>query len=225
MVSARGVLRTEGFPYSLDNGAWTAFQEHLRGERATAHPCLTAFRKAVAMLGSGADFIVIPDIVMGGAASWAMSRAWLRRLRRDPALRGTRLLIAVQNGMEPSDIERFLGPRVGVFVGGDTDWKLATMAQWSAVAHRHGAWCHVGRVNSARRARLCDIAGVDSFDGSGASTYEDALRRIDAAFDQRDIEGVIARAHPANERAALPVKRSATLTLAASEGARTPGAI
>ncbi len=26
MVSARGVLRTEGFPYGLDNGAWTAFQ-------------------------------------------------------------------------------------------------------------------------------------------------------------------------------------------------------
>src|SRR3546814_4879783 len=34
MVSARGVLRTEGFPYELDNGAWTSFQH--RSEEHTS---------------------------------------------------------------------------------------------------------------------------------------------------------------------------------------------
>ena len=200
MVSARGVLRSEGFRYSLDNGAWTSFQEHLRGDRPTPVPDLRAFWRAVGRLGAGADFIVIPDIVMGGAASWQLSRAMLRRLRRDPRLRGVRLLIAVQNGFDPWTIGRYLGPRVGVFVGGDTKWKLATMQAWSALAHARGAVCHVGRVNSAKRARLCDIAGADSIDGSGPSRYEDCLRRVDAAFDQPDLEGLAARL----SRLALP---------------------
>lgn len=33
VVSARGVLRAEGFRYALDNGAWTSFQ---RGEPSHA---------------------------------------------------------------------------------------------------------------------------------------------------------------------------------------------
>jgi len=67
MVSARGTLRTEGFRYALDNGAWTAFREFTEGKRATPEPCLQSFRKAVDKLGAGADFIIVPDIVMGGA--------------------------------------------------------------------------------------------------------------------------------------------------------------
>lgn len=189
MVSARGVLRTEGFRYALDNGAWTAFAEHQAGKRATPQPCLRAFRLAVDQLGPGADFIIVPDIVLGGAASWAMTRAWLRRLRRDRRLRGVVLLIAVQNGFAPWHIARFLGPRVGIFVGGDTEWKLATMAAWADLAHRHGAICHVGRVNTGRRVKACDLAGVDSFDGSGPSRFLDCLPPIVEALAQPDIEG------------------------------------
>jgi hypothetical protein len=193
MVSARGVLRTEGFRYALDNGAWTAFREFNEGKRATPQLSLRAFLHAVDQLGAGADFIVVPDIVMGGASSLALSRAWLRRLRRRRDIRGVTLMLAVQNGMEPRDIERWLGPGCGVFVGGDTDWKIRTMGMWSRAAHARGALCHIGRVNTARRARLCDIAGVDSFDGSGPSRFADCLRRVDAAFDQRDLEGYIER--------------------------------
>lgn len=194
MVSARGVLRSEGFRYAVDNGAWTAFQEHLRGERQTPQPDLRRFKIAIDRMGVGADFIIVPDIVCGGAASWAMTRAWLRILRRNWRLRGVVLLIAVQNGFAPWHVAKFLGPRVGIFVGGDTEWKLATMKAWAELAHLHGAICHVGRVNTARRARQCDIAGVDSFDGSGPSRYEDCLRRVDAAFVQMDLEGAMRRA-------------------------------
>lgn len=190
MVSARGVLRTEGFPYGLDNGAWTAFQ---RDEPFD----VDAFERAVRLLGRDADWIVLPDIVMGGLASLEMSLSWLKRLRRRVALRSAKFLIAVQNGMEAPKvmrrIGRWLGPKVGIFVGGDTSWKLATMAAWAKLAHRRGAICHVGRVNSAKRIRACEAAGVDSFDGSSASRFSVTLRPLELARQQIDIEGYIAR--------------------------------
>lgn len=181
MVSARGTLRTEGFRYALDNGAWTSFQ---RGEPFDAG----AFERPVARLGADADWIVVPDIVMGGLASLRFSRLWLGRLRRRRTLRGATFLIAVQNGMESRHVRRLIGPRVGIFVGGDTAWKLATMAMWARLAHARGAICHVGRVNSVRRIRLCAAAGVDSFDGSGVSRFASALPPLDLARRQANIE-------------------------------------
>lgn len=181
MVSARGTLRTEGFRYALDNGAWTSFQ---RGEPFDAG----AFERAVGRLGPDADWIVVPDIVMGGLASLRFSRLWLNRLRTRRTLSGASFLIAVQNGMEPRHVRRLIGPRVGIFVGGDTAWKLATMAMWARLAHAQGAICHVGRVNSVRRIRLCAAAGVDSFDGSGVSRFASALPPLDLARRQADIE-------------------------------------
>lgn len=189
MISARGGLRTEGFRYALDNGAWTAFQ---RGEPFDA----AAFERAVARLGPDADWIVAPDIVMGGLASLRFSRQWLHRLRRRRALRDQTFLIAVQNGMEPRHVRRLLGPRTGIFVGGDTSWKLATMAMWARLAHARGAICHVGRVNSVRRIRLCAAAGVDSFDGSGVSRFASALPPLDLARRQPDLEVWLAERRP-----------------------------
>jgi hypothetical protein len=185
MVSARGPLRPERFGYALDNGAWTAFQ---RGEPFD----VPAFDRAVALLGPGADWIVLPDIVAGGLASLRFSLDWLDTLRGRPGLRGARYLLAVQNGMEPAHVAALIGPEIGIFVGGDTPWKLATMAAWAALAHERGAICHVGRVNTARRVRLCAAAGADSFDGSGVSRFASALPRLDLARRQPDIEGWLA---------------------------------
>jgi hypothetical protein len=190
IVSARGVLRTEGFRYALDNGAWTAFQ---RGEAFD----VPAFERAVKLLGAGADWIVLPDIVMGGKASLDLSIRWLRKLRRRVSLREAHFLIAVQNGMEAGPmlgrIKRAIGARVGIFVGGDTEWKLATMAFWARLAHACGAICHVGRVNTARRIHACEAAGVDSFDGSSASRFAVTLRPLELARQQIDVEGYLAR--------------------------------
>lgn len=186
IVSARGALRTEGFPYALDNGAWTSFQRREPFDAA-------AFERAIALLGAGADWIVVPDIVMGGIASLNFSRAWLARLQHHRSLAGVTFLVAVQNGMAPGQVRDLVGPRVGIFVGGDTAWKLATMAGWARLAHAKGALCHVGRVNSARRIRLCAAAGVDSFDGSGVSRFASALPPLERARRQGDLEGWLAR--------------------------------
>jgi len=186
MVSARGVLRTEGFRYALDNGAWTSFQ---RRERFDA----VAFERAVDLLGAGADFIVLPDIVMGGIDSLTMSRRWWDAFHYRPALHHVPKLIAVQDGFEARDIRPLLSPMTGIFVGGSASWKLLTMQRWATLARDHGAICHVGRVNTARRIRACEAAGVDSFDGSGASRFEATIRPLERARQQTDIEGYLAR--------------------------------
>lgn len=173
MLSPAGVLRTEGFRYCLDNGAWSAFQQKKPwNERA--------FIGALCKFGSGADFVVAPDIVCGGQESLAMSRQWLGCCMSECR----RVLIAVQNGMTPDDVRPWLNGRVGVFVGGDTEWKERTMATWAALARECNAYCHVGRVNSQRRVKLCQMAGIDSFDGSGPSRMVKHLEQMERALAQ-----------------------------------------
>jgi hypothetical protein len=174
LVSATGVHRTEGFAtYGIDNGAWTAYQ---RGEPWNPQ----AFERVVAELGAGATFIVAPDIVGGGLASLRLSESWLPRL----AGIGRRRLVPVQDGMTPADVEPLLGEDVGIFVGGLTPFKLATMPSWASAARRCGAYCHVGRVNTARRIKLCAMAGADSFDGTSGSKFASTIPMLDNARRQ-----------------------------------------
>jgi hypothetical protein len=173
LVSATGCLRSEGFPYALDNGAWTAFQQ--------GHPFdESAFTRALRMMGRDADWTVIPDIVAGGLASLEMSFKWMRRVLDE----SPRALIAVQDGMTTADLADLIGPRVGIFVGGSTDWKLATLPMWAALASQKGAWCHVGRVNTARRIRACSAAGATSFDGTSATKFSVTIPKLTHARDQ-----------------------------------------
>lgn len=177
LVSATGVWRTEGFDrYALDNGAWTAYQQRrpFDGDR---------FLRLVDALGEGADWIVIPDIVAGGAASLEFSAQWLGRLRGISAP----LLLAVQDGMQPEQIRPWLSPGVGLFVGGTSEWKEATAAQWGRLAQDAGVWCHLGRVNTGRRMRIAASAGMTSVDGTSASRYAETLPLLDWHRRQADL--------------------------------------
>jgi hypothetical protein len=131
-------------------------------------------------MGSGADWSVVPDIVAGGRASLDLSLRWLRHVLDETPV----ALIAVQDGMTTDDVRGYIGHRVGLFVGGSTTWKLSTMGEWAALGREHGAWVHVGRVNTARRIKECQIAGVDSFDGTSVSRFAKTLRQLDAARRQ-----------------------------------------
>lgn len=168
LVSARGVLRTEGFPYALDNGAWTAHQAGEPFDEA-------AFSIALDLLGEEADWVIAPDIVAGGLLSLRCSVSWLPRLAHC-----RRVLIAVQDGMAPADVAPYLSERVGVAIGGSTEWKLDQLGRrvWSA------SWLHVLRVNTSRRISLCHWARADSFDGSGPSRFASVLPRLDQARKQ-----------------------------------------
>lgn len=173
MVSAAGVLRHEGFPYALDNGAWSAYAQG----RAFDVP---AFERALRKLGGGADWTVLPDVVAGGLPSLELSLRWMRRVLDE----SPRALLAVQNGMQVEDVRPFIGPRVGIFVGGDTAWKLETMPALCELGRATGSWVHVGRVNTARRIRACARSGATSFDGSSASRFVKTLPPLDAARRQ-----------------------------------------
>lgn len=179
LVSATGCLRNEGFAYGLDNGAWTSFQAGRPFDERL-------FGAALTKMGRNADWTVIPDIVAGGLASLEMSLKWMRRVL-DASGRG---LIAVQDGMTCVDVADLLGARVGLFVGGSTEWKLKTLDAWASLARSRGAWCHVGRVNSKRRIFACSVAGATSFDGTSASRFAKSLPRLDAAVRQSSFLGL-----------------------------------
>lgn len=140
------------------------------------------FERAVALIGAASDFIVAPDIVAGGMPSLALSVSWLPRLLNVARV----VLIAVQDGMMPDDVAPHLSERVGIFVGGTSEWKESTMAIWGILARARGAICHVGRVNTARRIRLCAAAGATSFDGSSVSRFALTLPPLDVARHQPD---------------------------------------
>lgn len=162
LVSARGVLRTEGFAYAVDNGAWTSYA---RGEPFNS----ATFLRAVEALGALADWVVLPDVVGDAPATFRLAREWA------PRLAAYRRMLVLQDGVTGPDADAFRTehPLHGVFVGGSSDWKDANLAWWSAWAHERGLMCHVGRVNTLARLRRCVEARVHSVDGSGVSRFVD----------------------------------------------------
>lgn len=165
-----------GVRLAIDNGAWGAFSGK-REWSAEAFADLCDRR----MVGRAVDWCVVPDVVGDAAASWARTIEWLGYcMARFPVV-----LIAVQDGMEQWPwLRDMLSDRVGVFVGGSTEWKLGTLAMWAAMARERGAWCHVGRVNSAKRIKTCSVAGVTSVDGNSVVLFPCTHARLDAAIRQ-----------------------------------------
>lgn len=160
--------------FAIDNGAWSSYQSNTPFNE-------TAFLDLVDRLGCAADFVILPDIVGAGGDSLAFSVSWLPRLRNLK-----HLLLPIQDGMTAHDVGMVLrqAPRVGLFLGGTTEYKLANLYAWGMVAHAWNRWFHIGRVNSVRRIRLCAEAGADSFDGSGVTKFSKTLSRLDPARSQ-----------------------------------------
>lgn len=169
--------RTEGFKYALDNGAWSAYCASKEWDEQ-------AFMCAFESLGDGADFVVLPDIVAAGLESLHFSLEWLNRLLSYSGL----FLLAVQDGMTAEHVEPFVGKRLGLFVGGTTEFKLGSLTEWADVAARKGCYLHVGRVNTARRIRYCSGFGVHSFDGTSASMYAQTVPLLDFTRRQASLD-------------------------------------
>jgi hypothetical protein len=161
----------ENLHFAIDNGAWKAHQQHVPFDAE-------AFAGLVELYGCAADFVVLPDIVGGGDRSLAFSIEWLPRLRHLK-----HLLLPIQDGMTAHDVGMVLrqNVKVGLFLGGSTEFKLREMYAWGMVAHAWRRWFHIGRVNTRRRIQLSAEAGADSFDGTSASMYSVSLPLLDAA--------------------------------------------
>jgi len=154
--TVRGELPPRRRPWFFDNGAFRDFTAGRAFDRE-------AFERDVARIREellAPDFLVLPDVVAGGRASLDESLAWAPRLEGVGPL-----YLAVQDGMSEDDVRPVLGNVAGVFVGGSTEWKLATAAAWRALAHAHGRRLHVGRVGSMRRVAWARLeVRADSID-------------------------------------------------------------
>ena len=180
LVSRAAEWRTEGFERICgDNGAWADFQAKRPFDEAE----FEEFLEWLADQPVVPDWIVLPDIVAGGKASLALSLRYLNRCRAVAPL----VLIAVQDGMRTADLEPHVGPSVGIFLGGSTEWKLAHMAEWGQFCAARGLYYHVARVNTARRFALAAAAGANSVDGSSASRYAATMPLLDLASRQPDL--------------------------------------
>ena len=202
LISRVGAWRTEGFRYGIDNGRFADFQAGLKAGLGESLPfndeMAAAFERLIDRLGDKADWIVAPDTVLGGMASLDLSKRWLNRVLATCPL----VLIAVQDGMEPADLDSLVSTNVGIFLGGSTEWKEATMEMWGRFCasrpfpHPHGrdetppgggCYYHVGRANSARRIALAQASAADSFDGSSVTRYAKTLPALERARQQPDM--------------------------------------
>lgn len=162
-----------------DNGAWTCYQTGRPWDANVYDRWLERVEKAAYRF----DFLVLPDIVAGGLDSLALSVRYLNRCLGVAPL----VLIAVQDGMEPADLAPFVGPNVGIFLGGSTAWKLARMADWGQFCRIRDIHYHVGRVNTCKRMFAAIAAGADSVDGSSVSRYAITAPHLTYASRQGDL--------------------------------------
>ena len=155
--------------YAIDNGAFLCEKYNL--------PFPTEdFIALCKEWGHGADWIAIPDVFGDGPETLKQLPKWIKTIRSvSPE---SRLLLVWQDGMTLEHIKPFLADGIGVFVGGTTEGKLSNMAWISKACNDFGVWCHIGRVNTKKRVRLCKEVKAHSFDGSGWSMFICTLRHI-----------------------------------------------
>lgn len=146
----------ENEPWGFDNGAFAAWQ------RGQAFPEDRFLRRLDAAEGKALRpyLAVVPDKVAEGNWSLEFSLDWLPKLPSDWPW-----YLAVQDGMDPAEVERELGPFAGIFLGGTTRFK-STAATWRQMAHRNHRMFHFARAGTPNRIQHAAIVGADSLDSS-----------------------------------------------------------
>lgn len=172
--TVRHELPPRRLPFFLDNGAFRDWKAGLPFDEVA----FVASLAKCAGLGLKPDFVIAPDVVMGGRESLAISNAWSERLA------GLPLYLAVQNGMSAADVAPHLWRYAGVFVGGDLAWKKATGVSWVDLAHEHGLKAHLARAGTARRVEWAHDVGFDSLDSSLPLWASRNLRPFLGALDR-----------------------------------------
>ena len=143
--------KVEADKWCMDNGIFTGkFSEHkffkkLKDMESYRNSCV---------------FVVAPDVVSNAIATMSAWRYWGMQIK---AL-GYPAAFVAQDGQElfdfPPDFD-------ALFIGGSTEWKMSVHAlDCVKRAKDLGKWVHVGRVNSQKRIRHFQLAGVDSVDGT-----------------------------------------------------------
>jgi len=145
----------EGEPWGFDNGA---FRDHLAGRPFDDVRFKRALGRAL-----GADhaplLAVVPDIVLGGHDSLRFSLDWRARLPDTLPW-----YLAVQDGIEPADVEPYVNLFAGIFLGGSNAYK-ATARTWRDWSRCYDMGFHYGRAGTPRKvqhAMHCEADSIDS---------------------------------------------------------------
>lgn len=173
--TTRGRLPPRRHPWFYDNGAYEDWKAGAPFDEAAFLEDLDAIYRSI----DRPEFIVLPDIVAGGRTSLKESRRWIHRCRGLAPL-----YLAVQDGMDPTDIDaRLAGAISGLFIGGTLDWKIREGATWRELASALRLRCHIGRVGGPNRVRWAMRIGADSIDSSLPLFSEDNLQRFLRALE------------------------------------------
>jgi hypothetical protein len=174
-----------GLRWCLDNGAYGSWKAN---RPWSSDPLLREMSKIPS--DQPPDFITCPDKPAAGLDSLKFSLKWIKKLPPDYDY-----YLAVQDGMQESDVIPALNGFAGLFVGGTKKWKLKTLEQWTNLAHRHDIQCHVGRISSLKHLLYCQRVNVDSVDSSTLAQQSGGWRvskilyaRIDALLTQTRLD-------------------------------------
>lgn len=156
LPQAMRLWTTHGIPWAADNEAFAGFNP-------------AAYRRMLARLRGlpGCVWVAVPDAVGDAAGTLALFREWKDEVR---GLSGQPLAFVGQDGIGPGEIP--WGEFDCWFVGGSTEWKLAS-GWFAREAVARGKWCHMGRVNSFRRYDLAHAWGCHSVDGTNVCRWPD----------------------------------------------------
>ena len=157
--NGRSIKQLKDIDVAVDNGA---FQSYVRG-----FPFLSdLFWKLLHdtyLAGANPDFIVCPDIVAGGKQSLSFSLDWAK----NKIIGCSRLALAVQDGMETTDIRSYERQFFSwIFVGGTVEWKWRNAEKWVKFAHDNNMKCHIGRCGTIEKLRTAKKIGADSVDST-----------------------------------------------------------
>lgn len=151
---------TPCFPWAFDNGAFGYARRGMEFVDATYLRRVEIARCAA----TEPDFAVIPDIPQlgetsrrGGLESLFFSLHWLPQMPYEWPL-----YLALQDGMEPSDIDDVEGI-AGLFLGGSDAFKKDARC-WCDYAHGRGLAFHFARCSGGDRIRRAISIGADSMD-------------------------------------------------------------
>lgn len=153
--------------YAIDNGVYSYWAKGKPFDDK-------AFFKLLDRYAQYADWIVIPDAVGDWEETLKMFMIWTPKLR----IYNRPLMLVAQDGCQRQNfreikslLKRDWGINLGIFVGGKDDFKLSQSSKIAQICKQYNALCHIGRVNSAKRTRMCWDWEATSFDGSLMSRF------------------------------------------------------
>lgn len=176
--------------YVLDNGRYAAAVAGRRWDEAAylkwVTHCLRLARKPM--------FVTVPDVPWAAKATLDEWKRWHENIDvLMPQKTKIPLAFVLQNGI---DLDQVPERADWLFVGGTDEWRYPRLREIVQI----GRPVHVGRINSVRRLRQCEEAGVLSVDGNGwfmGSDYrkllpyiQERIARLSNSNQQLGLEGI-----------------------------------